>query len=247
MANKPKLTKLDQQISRLQSDLFDLYRQRQTLFCGTADYPTALRAATTETSASADAEYDRLAAEWAAREATLPARRTLIKKIKSGLVIIEQLAQELNVSPELFTLVAIPPTKLYSTSELAHDRLMQPHIRYTDKYDTPFRPKPQSEWKLLAVYDGLEGLDFGAAAEMVAQQSHIINGINCAALGPREYAIYALAHTGRRDTDWVWLLGNNQKNQVWSVRYLSGAYRFTLDDSAGIGQGELFRPAVEIA
>jgi hypothetical protein len=245
MAKKRKLEQLDQQISELQSSLFDLYKQRQVLFTGDNDYPAALRAATSQTTASADNQYERLKAEWAAKEVTIPARTKLIKKIKSGLVVIEQLAQELGVSPEVLKLVLIPPTKVYGDKDLLHDRLMQGHIRYADQFDSAQPRHRQTDWKLLAVYDGLEGLDFGSAAEILADKTYVINGLDSRALGPREYAIYALTHSGRRDSNWLWLL-KDAADQAWSVRLISGAYHYTLDDLQGIGQGELFRPSVEI-
>jgi hypothetical protein len=243
-----KIQQLDKKINRLQSDLFDLYRQRQNLFSGKTDYPATLRAATaTIPDTTAEAWFTFLQNEWQAREVKLPAASQLMPKIKSGLVIIQQLAHEFGVSSELFTLVFIPSSARYSKQQLTTDRLKQPHVQYADHNENT----PQSadkKWRLLVVYDGIDGLELGSAEEILTSGAHEIVGLDTRALGPREYAIYALRHTRPRDHhNWTWLLRGSKKDQtVTTVSFISGAYRFMQDDAKGFGQGERFRPSVEV-
>lgn len=245
MKNRKDIQSIDKKITALQSSLFDLYRQRQELFSGEVNYPNALRAATTVAVGSAENWYNTLRDEWKAREVTVPRKPQLLPRIKAGLVTIEQLAYAYGVSPDVFTLILIPPTTEYNDKELDHDRLMQTQVRYKDHFDVHVKHAKATDWRLLAVYDGLEGIDMGSAHEIILSQSYSVNGLDTRALGTREYQIYALRHNGNRDTAWTWLLKETD-NEAWSVKFMSGAYHFTKDDMRGLGQGELFRPAVEI-
>lgn len=246
MAGLSKQQRIEKKINDLQSNLFDLYRQRQALFNETTDFSSTLRATTSEPALIAEQWYDTLAAEWRTRGLAIPAKSRFLPKIKSALITIEQLGQYLSVESSLFTLVAIPPTSQWSSSALQAARLEQSHINYNDQIDTVFKTPQTKKWRLLVVYDALEGIDFGSAANILADNRHIVHGMDITALGVHEYAVYALQHTGKRDaTTWTWLL-KDATQDAWSVRYMTGAYRFSLDDAAGVADGELFRPAVEI-
>lgn len=248
MARKTKINQLDQQISTLQSDLFNI-RQRQALFDGGINYPSALRAATTTVSASAEDHYENLRTEWAHRSIKIPAMSRVLPKIKSALITAAQLAQELGTDPELFTLVLVPPTETYPAERLQQDRLRQDHVLYADKFDQTSEQSTTNAWKLLVIYDGIDGLDMGSAASIIAQKSYVI----------ASYDARALAHASTPSTHCAtprhaiiivgaWLL-KDSGSSVTSVAFMSGAYRFVTDDNDlhGLGMSEVFRPAVEIS
>lgn len=248
MAQKKDLKALERRITALQSDLFDLYRQRQELF-GHTDYPTALRTATTTVRGSADDCYESLERRWSARGIIIPSQQELLPAIKSALIVSAQLAQALGTAPELFAIELIPPRKAYTDTQLRQDRLKQSHVRYADKRTDQIKVKSQTHWKIMVIYDGIDGLLMGSAQDILEEKGYVIADHDTRALGVREYAIYTLRHTTPRDQhNWVWLL-KDSGSVVYSATFSGGAYRFVADDAAGLlglGEREVFRPAVEI-
>lgn len=256
VTNLEKLNQIDQEITDLQTNLSSLYQKRSQLFASSTQYKDRYAAAIKKDRAAAtirtpDTEtanwYNVLASEWQTRGIAIPTYKTLQRRIAKAQVVIDDLTAELQVSPDLFTLQLIPPTHVLNPEQVNALRLQQPHVRYTDQNETTIEPTASKKWRMLVIYDGIDGLDFGNAEEILASQSYIIAGHDARGFGIREYAVYALRHTTARDHhSWTWLLKHDVSEPV-SVAFMSGAYRFAQDDPKGYMQTERFRPCVEVA
>ncbi|MBP7807423.1 hypothetical protein KA047_02910 [Candidatus Saccharibacteria bacterium] len=256
VTNLEKLNQIDQEITDLQSNLSSLYQKRSQLFASSTQYKDRYAAAIRKDRAKASVKtpdtetanwYNELASEWHARGIAIPTYKTLQRRIAKAQIAIDDLSAELQVSPDLFTMQLIPPTQSLSQEQLNILRLHQPHVRYSDQNETIIEPTTSKKWRLLVIYDGIDGLDFGSAEEILASQSYIIAGHDARGFGIHEYAVYALRHTTPRDHhSWTWLLNHDVSEPV-SVSFISGAYRFAQDDPKGYMQTERFRPCVEVA
>lgn len=242
-----KLAQIDNEILTLQDNLVNLYRQRAGLVKPVAKIADQPQQAASEQDVL-DNWYRHLQTEWQQRGVRIPNQKVLTKKLQTATITIAVLADALDVSPSLFTMVLIPPKSTFGLSELAAARRNQPFVRYPDQYDnakTAYQARSQ-RWRLLVVYDAHHGLAWGDATTILESKKYVVEGLDTRALGAYEYAIYSLQSLSPRDKDsWTWLL-KDKAVQPLSVAFMSGAYRFSSDDPKGYLQSERFRPAVEI-
>ncbi len=244
-----KIEAIDNQIMALQDHLVALYRQRSGLVKPDSDPKTTDQTSedVPENTSSTNYWYDRLAREWQERGVRIPTQKVLTAKLKTAVATINTLSEELHVDQAFFTLVLIPPKSAFAAQDVATARQQQSGVYYPDQC-TAVRDfyKPPTNWRLLVVYNGKQGMLWGSAESIMSDKKYLIGGLDTRALGVYEYAIYSLQSASAREKDgWTWLLKHGAE-QPASVAFISGAYHFSTDDPKGYLQSERFRPAVEV-
>ena len=238
-----EVAELDSQIMNLQNELVNLYRKRaQVVNTGeSADGPAK---------SSTTLLYEELMATWDVYGIHLPSYRTL----KTRLLKAEKLITELEEADARLVgdmrVVLVPPTGTVNLENLRVLRDRQSFIRHKDFLSSEFGEVEQHKsWRVMVAFAAAEGLDFGPAKDILKNKLYKIAGHDMRGLGLQEYIALTLQMHGPIDTlGWTLLLQGTEQDtdQVSSVTFIHGQYRFDTDDVHGQLSEETFRPAIEI-
>lgn len=260
LADFKAIMKIDNQINDLHTRIATLYRTRATYIDGAQipaparpTFSLGLEAFADESLDKyanwADKQYAALKALWAQYDVRIPAKKQLQTKLKKAEVVIQKLVAAHPEYTGKFEVMLVPPAAILNTQTIDALRMRQSIFRLGDHFDNAIVSKDVSKaWRVLVVYGGVDGLNFGDAKNILDTKAYKMAGFDMRALGIREYMAFSLQSDFAVDTKaWSLLLKGSKSTdaKVVSVACVNGIYRYEIDDIQGLGD-ESFRPAVEI-
>ena len=255
-----QVAELDDQIGALHRELARLYELRVSYFenrqafnagirnnPGTA-YKLTNQPAATSPDTTEQKVYAELATSWGAYGITIPYFSVLSKQLSKALAVMNDLSE---THPDLLgklAIILVPPTKQLIGQQGQALRAHQTFAFNNDYFGNNIILKPnRRSWRVLVAYVAPQALQWGPTQKILDQQLYKLGAYDTRDLGIIEYLALTLQQDAAIDkASWTLLLKDISEQLVPSVSFISGQYRFELDDIKGLSDNEGFRPAVEI-
>lgn len=251
-AQLQEITELDKRINQMHEELAALYRRRHDIL----DPAFSQAPVTMQTFATlptpekiAEQEYLRLQAQWQRIGLAIPSRKILKRRLIKANEVKRTLGNANSELKDNMAIVLIPPTSSLAFPFTTRLRKHQPFV-LTDDYVCRELTQlvSSNSWRVLLVYDKLEGLALQDPHELEANDAYLLAGYDLRALGVYEYAVFSLHCTEIIDKkSWTILFAKDGRaNLRPCVTFTANRFFFDLDDMGNLFGDDYFRPAVEI-